>query len=98
MSNVPPAADAPKLTSSTQAALVTPADSPTASAAWVDDVSFGASAAGGTFDIQARFASVPDPTVPDDGESASLEEWQDVGLPGDPDTFEDGYEIVIPPI
>jgi len=54
------------------------------SAAWVDDVSFGASAAGGTFDIQARFAQ--------------NSRWEDVGLPGDPDTFNEGFEIRIPPV
>ncbi|MDY0909428.1 hypothetical protein [Microbacterium sp. CFBP9034] len=54
------------------------------SAGWVDDVSLSAAAAGGTFDIQGRFAAGA--------------EWQDIGLPGDPDTFDDGFEIVIPPV
>jgi len=54
------------------------------SAAWVDDVGFAASASGSTFDIQARFASDA--------------EWEDVGLPGDPDTFEPGFEVTIPPV
>jgi hypothetical protein len=54
------------------------------SAAWVDQVGFGAAATGGTFDIQGRFAAD--------------QEWQDVGLPGNPDTYDDGFEIAIPPI
>jgi hypothetical protein len=54
------------------------------SAAWVDQVGFGAAAQGSTFDIQGRFAAD--------------QPWQDVGLPGSPDTFEDGFEIAIPPI
>jgi hypothetical protein len=54
------------------------------SAAWVDEVSLRAEAAGSTFDIQGRFALD--------------QEWQDIGLPGNPDTFEDGFEIAIPPI
>ncbi len=54
------------------------------SAAWVDDVNLAATASGGTFDIQARFASDA--------------EWEDVGLPGDPDTFLPGFEVTIPPV
>ena len=54
------------------------------SAAWVDSTRFSATAAGSTYDIQGRFAA----TQP----------WQDVGLPGNPDTFDDGFEIAIPPI
>jgi hypothetical protein len=54
------------------------------SAAWVDPAHFGAAAAGSTFDIWGRFAFD--------------QQWQDVGLPGDPDTFDDGFEIATPPI
>jgi hypothetical protein len=54
------------------------------SAAWVDQVGFATEAVGSTFDIQGRFASD--------------QAWQDVGLPGDPDTFNPGFEIAIPPI
>ena len=54
------------------------------SAAWVDQVGFTADAASSTFDIQGRFAFT--------------EQWQDIGLPGDPDTFDDGFEIATPPI
>ena len=54
------------------------------SAAWVDPAFFGATATGSTFDIQGRFAFD--------------QEWQDIGLPGNPDTFDDGFEIAIPPI
>lgn len=54
------------------------------SAAWVDTDGFVATTTGGTFDIQARFAAD--------------QEWEDVGLPGDPDTFEPGFEVAIPPI
>src|SRR6188474_1815267 len=54
------------------------------SAAWVDSSRFSATAAGSTYDIQGRFAAD--------------QPWQDVGLPGDPDTFDEGFEIAIPPI
>lgn len=54
------------------------------SAAWTDAVHHSASASASTYDIQARFALD--------------QEWQDIGLPGDPDTFDDGFEIAIPPI
>ncbi len=54
------------------------------SAAWVDLTQFGAPAAGSTFDIQARFAFDAN--------------WEDIGLPGTPDTFEDGFEVEIPPV
>lgn len=54
------------------------------SAAWVDDAGFSASAAGSTFDIQARTSAI----VP----------WRDVGLPGDPDTFESPNEIKFLPV
>jgi hypothetical protein len=54
------------------------------SAAWVDQLGFAAVAEGSTFDIQGRFAAD--------------QEWQDVGLPGTPDTFDPGFEIAIPPI
>lgn len=43
-----------------------------------------APAAVGTFDVQARFVN--------NGE------WEDVGVPGNPDTVDDGAEIAIPPI
>ena len=54
------------------------------SAAWVDPATFGATAAGSTFDIQARFAFDAN--------------WEDIGLPGSPDTFDDGFEVEIPPV
>ena len=50
-------------------------------AAWVDDVSFGANAQAASFDIQAR--------------TSALGDWQDVGLPGDPDSALPGNEIVL---
>ncbi|MGI9822764.1 SipW-dependent-type signal peptide-containing protein [Agromyces sp. Marseille-Q5079] len=53
-------------------------------AAWSDTVQVASPIAASTFDIQARFAADS--------------EWEDVGLPGDPDTFEDGFEVAIPPI
>lgn len=53
-------------------------------AAWVDTDRFTASATGSTFDVQARFAAD--------------QPWEDVGLPGDPDTFDPGFEVAIPPI
>jgi hypothetical protein len=54
------------------------------SAAWVDVDYFSAIATSSSFDIQAKFA-------PEDP-------WEDVGLPGDPDTIEDGFEISGPPV
>lgn len=54
------------------------------SAAWVDQASFGAAVTGGTFDIQVR--------------TASDQDWADVGLPGTPDTFNDGFEVAVAPI
>lgn len=53
-------------------------------AAWNDVAHLSAAAGASTFDIQGRFAAD--------------QAWQDVGLPGDPDTFEDGFEIAIPPV
>jgi hypothetical protein len=53
-------------------------------AAWTDGAQFGATAGASTFDVQGRFAVDA--------------EWEDVGLPGSPDTFEPGFEIVIPPV
>lgn len=65
------------------------------SAAWVDPVEFTAAAAStATFDIQARFGS-NEAGLPPGGSTAP---WEDVGLPGDPDSFLPGYEIQIPPI
>jgi hypothetical protein len=54
------------------------------SAAWVDKDFFNATATSSGFDIQARFS-------PDDP-------WEDVGLPGNPDTINDGFEISGPPV
>ncbi|WP_395243626.1 hypothetical protein ACGGZK_16065 [Agromyces sp. MMS24-K17] len=65
------------------------------SAAWVDPVGFtSAVASTGTFDIQARFASNEEGLPP----GGSTAPWEDIGLPGDPDTYLPGFEIQIPPI
>ncbi len=53
-------------------------------AAWTDQDRLTATARSSSYDIQARTSA----TGP----------WQDVGLPGDPDTDVPGSEIVIPPI
>jgi hypothetical protein len=54
------------------------------SAAWVDQAHVSGVAAGSTFDLQARFAFNAN--------------WEDIGLPGSPDTFDDGFEVEVPPI
>ena len=59
------------------------------SAAWVDEVSLGAAAASG---------HIRHPGAVGGFGPYRIEQWQDVGLPGDPDTFDDGFEIAIPPI
>ena len=64
------------------------------SAAWVDQASFGTVVASQTFDIQGRFGSNEDGLTP----GGSTAPWEDVGLPGNPDTYPPGFEIEIPPI
>lgn len=54
------------------------------SASWVDEVHHAGTATSSAFDIQGRFAATA--------------EWEDVGLPGNPDTYPPGFEIEIPPI
>jgi hypothetical protein len=65
------------------------------SAAWVDQASFSAAIAStGTFDIQGRFAESDE----EFRSRNSTAPWEDIGLPGNPDTYPPGFEIVIPPI
>ena len=63
-------------------------------AAWIDQAGFSAAASSSTFDIQGRFASHEAGLTP----GGSTAPWEDVGLPGDPDTYPPGFEIDIPPI
>jgi hypothetical protein len=64
------------------------------SAAWVQGANFSASAGANSFDIQARFGQNIEGQPP----GGSTAAWEDVGLPGNPDTYPPGFEVVIPPI
>jgi hypothetical protein len=64
------------------------------SAAWVDDVWLAATTRSSEFDIQARFGVNVEGETP----GGSTAPWEDVGLPGNPDTYLPGFEVQIPPI